>query len=366
MNGPRLLAQIVKELLSVLRDPRSRYILIGPPLIQLVILSFAVTLDVRNVSLVVRDLDGGPAAQQLVSSLDAAAFSGRLAMVTSGPEVREAIDTGEALAAVIIPEGYSADITSDRATTVQIILDGRRANAAQLTAAYVQAVVSAQGTAGLIEAPADVAPVRHWFNPSLIYRWFVVPSLAGILLTFTAMLLTALSIARERELGTFDQLLVSPTTPAEIIIAKCAPAMLVAPTLGILMMLAGAFAFGIPFTGSVLAIGLALPVFALALVGIGLMVSAVSANQQQAILGTFAIGVPTILMSGFATPIENMPTVLQWIAEAIPTRHFLVIVQGVFLKGHGVPEIWPHLWPMALIGAVTLTGATLLVRSRLS
>lgn len=366
MNPVRLMAQIVKEMLSVLRDPRSRFILFGPPLIQLLILSFAVTLDVRNVSLVVQDLDGGPAARQLVSALDAASFSGRLTMAHEHARVRAGIDQGKALAAITIPDGFSADRASGRPAAIQVILDGRRANAAQVTAGYIQSVALSQGSDASFETDHDTASVRHWFNPTLMYRWFVVPSLAGILLTFTAMLLTALSIARERELGTFDQLLVSPTSPAEIIIAKCAPAMVVAPVLGSLMMLAGVFAFAVPFSGSIWAIAVALPVFALALVGIGLVVSAISANQQQAILGTFAIGVPTVLMSGFATPVENMPTILQWIAEAIPTRHFLVIVQGVFLKGHGLADIWPHLWPMGVIAAVALSSATLLVRSRLS
>jgi ABC-2 type transport system permease protein len=366
MDLTRLAAQIVKELLCVLRDPKSRIILFVPPLIQLVILSFAVTLDVRNVSLVVRDLDGGPAAHELVGALDAAAFTGQVRPVFSQTDVHSAIDTGTALAAVVIPEGFSGDVAAGRPTEVQVLVDGRRANSGQIVLGYVQTVAAGVPVAGsLIGPPEPASSVRHWFNPTLDYKWFVVPSLAGVLLTFTALLLTALSIARERELGTFDQLMVSPTTPAEMIIAKSVPALLIGPALSLLMMLAAVVVFQVPFMGNPLIVALAMVLFVLANIGIGLMVSAVSETQQQAILGTFAIGVPTILMSGFATPVENMPSMLQWIAEAIPTRHILVILQGSFLKGQDFAAVWPHLWPMALLAAITLPAASLLVRSRL-
>jgi ABC-2 type transport system permease protein len=207
--------------------------------------------------------------------------------------------------------------------------------------------------------------VRHWFNPNLTYRWFIVPSLAGILATFITLLVTALSIARERELGTFDQLLVSPCTPGEIIVAKMVPALLIGTVLAGVMVTAGILAFRVPFTGSLPLLLLSLIVFILSIVGIGLMISSVCATQQQAILGTFAVGVPTVLMSGFATPVENMPVVLQWAAEAIPLKHFLVIVQGSFMKGLPPAEVLANAWPMALIAVVTLGVATVFVRSRL-
>ena len=180
-----------------------------------------------------------------------------------------------------------------------------------------------------------------------------------------ALLLTSLSIARERELGTFDQLLVSPTSTTEIIISKSLPALAIGTLLGLMMIAAGVVLFQIPFSGSFWLLLLSLVLFILSVVGIGLMISAVSATQQQAILGAFAIGVPAVLMSGFATPVENMPLLLQWLAQAIPLTHFLIIVQGNFLKALPLGDILASLWPLAIIALVSLTMATVFVRGRL-
>ena len=215
------------------------------------------------------------------------------------------------------------------------------------------------------EMPRNLAVERHWFNPNLNYRWFVVPSLMGMLVMLVSLMVTALSIARERELGTFDQLLVSPCTPTEIIIAKTIPAFCVGMVLASVMLSAGVWVFHVPFTGSLWMLYLCLLLFILSVVGIGLMVSAICSTQQQAILGTFTIAVPTVIMSGFATPIENMPIVLQWLAEGIPLKHFLIILQGSFLKALSPTDILSNMWPMALIAAVTLTLATMLIRSKL-
>jgi len=207
--------------------------------------------------------------------------------------------------------------------------------------------------------------VRHWFNPNLVYRWFIVHGLAGILALFSSLMITSLSIARERELGTFDQLLVSPSSTPEIIISKSLPALAIGTVLGLLMIASGVWLFQIPFTGSFWSLLASLALFILSVVGIGLMISAVSATQQQAILGAFAVGVPAVLMSGFATPVENMPVLLQWLAQAIPLTHFLIIVEGSFLKAMTFRDIFASLWPLAVIALVTLTMATVFVRGRL-
>ncbi|HMM46310.1 MAG TPA: ABC transporter permease, partial [Candidatus Macondimonas sp.] len=198
-----------------------------------------------------------------------------------------------------------------------------------------------------------------------VYRWFIVPGLTGILALFSSLLITSLSIARERELGTFDQLLVSPTSTPEIIISKSLPALAIGTGLGLFMISAGVFLFGIPFTGSFALLLASLVLFIASVVGIGLMISAVSMTQQQAILGAFAVGVPAVLMSGFATPVENMPVVLQWLAQAIPLTHFLIIVEGSFLKAMPPGDILASLWPLAVIALATLTMATVFVRGRL-
>jgi ABC-2 type transport system permease protein len=361
----RLRAQIVKELLCLLRDPKSRTIMIGPPLIQLFVFSFAMTLEIQNVDLALLNRDAGNASLEFVQQLQASRLVKRIRVAQDEVEVARLIDTQEVLAGVILPETFSRDIAAGRSGTAQILLDGRKANAAQITLGYLQSIA---GNAALSLRPGssgDLVVVRHAFNPNLIYRWFVVPSLSGILVTLIALMVTALSIARERELGTFDQLLVSPCTPTEIIIAKAVPAFLVGTVLASVMMSAAVFIFGIPFTGSIGLLLGCLTLFILSLVGIGLMISSICSTQQQAILGTFAVVVPAILISGFATPVENMPRFLQWLAECIPLKHYLIILQGSFLKALPPAEVFANAWPMAVIAAVTLMLATLFVRSKL-
>ena len=364
---PRLRAQIVKELLSILRDPRARFILIGPPLLQLLVFSFAATLEVSNVTLAVYDRDGGRWAQELVASLGAASFVGTLRQVPSRQALHAAIERREAILALEIPDTFSRQMTAGEPAALQAIIDGRRANSGQVALSYVEEVASNLGAAFTPAArqPPVRISIRHAYNPNLIYQWFVVPSLAGILVMVVSLTVTALSIARERELGTFDQLLVSPTTSTEIILAKTIPALLIGSALGLIMVAAGIAGFRVPFQGSLLALAAAMLLFILSIVGVGLMISAISATQQQAILGAFAVVVPMILMSGFATPVENMPQVLQWLAEGIPLKHFLIIVQGSFLKGMPPGEVWSHAWPLIIIALVTLGLAILLVRSRL-
>lgn len=362
--SPRLRAQIVKELLSVLRDPKSRFVLIGPPLLQLLIFSFAATLDVSNVDIAVYNRDDGKWSHELVARIDAASFVHRLRPVQNPADLKRMIERREVIAAVVIPESFSGDIASGRPAKAQAILDGRRANAGQVVLGDLNGIANGLG-AELSSVPHETTVVRHWFNPNLIYRWFVVPSIGGILVTFVTLLVTTLSIARERELGTFDQLLVSPCTPIEIIVSKMAPALLIGTVLGLFMVAAGVFAFGIPFTGSFALLLISMVLYILSVVGIGLMVSSVCATQQQAILGTFAIGVPAVLMSGFATPVENMPIVLQWLAQAIPLTHYLIILQGSFLKALPPSEVFASAWPMAVIALVTLSAAILFVRGKL-
>ncbi len=365
-TNARLRAQIVKELLSILRDPRSRLIVFVPPLMQLLIFTFATTLEVRNANIAVFNRDAGHWSHELVARVGAADFVSKLHAVHDRDALRELIDGRKVIAGLDLGPGFSRDIAAGGTGTAQVIVDGRRSNAGQITVGYLNAIAADVGATARKE-PQRASPVvvRHWFNPNLIYRWFVVPALSGILVFFSALMITSLSIARERELGTFDQLLVSPTTTLEIIVAKTVPALAIGAVLGLMMIAAAAFLFGVPFTGSFWLLLPSLLLFILSVVGIGLMISAVSATQQQAILGAFAIGVPAVLMSGFATPVENMPLLLQWMAQGIPLTHFLVIVEGTFLKAMPASDIIANTWPLAVIALVTLSMAIVLVRGRL-
>ena len=250
----RLQAQIVKELLCVLRDPKSRFVLVVPPLIQLFVFAFAATLEIRNIDIALMNRDAGGASVELVQQLASSDLIRRIHPATNEQEIARLIDAQEVIAAVVINDSFSRDIAAGKSGTAQLIIDGRRANAGQITLAYLQNIATNVGvTLNTLKSGSgsgEAVQVRHWFNPNLIYRWFVVPGLSGILTTFIAMLLTALSIAREREFGTFDQLLVSPCTPTEIIIAKMVPAFLISVLLACAMMAAAVFGFGIPFTGS--------------------------------------------------------------------------------------------------------------------
>lgn len=363
---PRLRAQFVKEVLSILRDPRSRMVVFMPPMLQLLVFAFAATLEVRQVNIAVHDQDAGRWSHELVARLEGADFISNVLRVSGSRELRSLIDQGTAIATLDIPADFSRAIERGDSGRVQALVDGRRSNSGQIVVGYLSAIaadIGAEVTSGA-GSPSPVA-VRHWFNPNLVYRWFIVPGLTGILALFSALLITALSIARERELGTFDQLLVSPTSTPEIIISKSLPALAIGTVLGLLMIGAAVGPFRIPFTGSFGLLLASLMLFILSVVGIGLAISAVSATQQQAILGAFAIGVPAVLMSGFATPVENMPTVLQWLAQVIPLTHFLIIVEGSFLKAMPPADIFASLWPLAVIAAVTLSMATALVRGRL-
>ena len=252
----RLRAQVVKEVLSILRDPRSRMVVLVPPLIQLLLFSFAATLEVRNVDIAVLDQDAGRWSHELVARLDAAGFVADVRQVRGSQELRALIDRGEVIAALQIPTDFSRTIAAGGSGQVQVLVDGRRSNAGQIVVGYLGAIAAdvgaeveradaGAGGAGATPGAAPVSPlaVRNWFNPNLVYTWFIVPGLSGILAFFSALMLTALSIARERELGTFDQLLVSPASTVEIIVSKSLPALAIGTVLGLLMVAAGVVLF---------------------------------------------------------------------------------------------------------------------------
>lgn len=361
----RLRTLVIKELLSYLRDPRTRLILVGPPLMQLLVFSFAVTLEVRHVGVAVLNPDTGRHGARFIERLEAAAFTSDVFVIHSGEELQGLIDERKVLLGVSVPVDFSRKINNDDAVKVQLLLDGRRANASQVASSYVASIASAYSSQLMPETQITGIELRHWFNPNLMYTWFIVPSLSGVLALLIAMLITALSIARERELGTFDQLLVSPMSATEIIVGKSLPAVFIGAVLGMIMVLAGVLIFRVPFTGNPVLLAITLPLFILSGVGIGLSVSAISKTQQQAILGAFAIIVPVVLTSGFATPVENMPQWLQTVSTTNPLRWYLVIVQGLFLKSLPAGEVLRNLVPLFCIAVVSLSFAVVLVRRKL-
>ena len=361
----RLSAMIVKEMWALLRDPTSRVILIVPPLLQLFIFTFATTLDVRNIDVGVLDRSGGAAATDLVQRVAGSPNFRNVVPLQSEAEVRQAIDNQEVIAAILIDQQFDRDVAADRPASFGIVLDGRRSNAAQIVAGYLGQIGASVGTEARFEEQASGTVVTNWFNPSLDFIWFTLPSLIAIIVSVAGLSITSQSIARERELGTFDQLLVSPLRVHEILIGKLIPPLLVGMVNGTIYLIVAPTLFGVPFTGSLLLFYLSLTIYMLALVGVGLFVSALSTTQQQAFLGSFVATVPLILLSGYASPIENMPEWMQPITYLNPARYFLIIVQGLFLKAMPAHAVFHHLWPLALIAVATLSAAAWLFRARM-
>ncbi|HTK98671.1 MAG TPA: ABC transporter permease [Pseudomonadales bacterium] len=363
----RLGAQIVKELLVNLRDGQVRLAFVGPPLLQVCLLAYAATLEVRNVDIAVVIDDTGRASHELVQRIGSARFVHELVVVHRAETIAQLVDRRKVLVGVHIAADFSRDVAAGRPASVQVLVDGRRGNSGQIALSYLQNIANDYGAelTGSRAAGVPRTEVRNWFNENLIYLWFVLPAMTGILVMFTTLVVTALSIAKEREQGTFDQLLVSPSSPLEIVIAKCVPAFIIAIAQAALMVSVATLIFDIPFAGSLPLLLLAVVLFGFSLVGIGLMLSAICETQQQAILSVFAVGYPLIMISGFATPVENMPDWLQTIAEGSPLKHFLVIVQGSFSKAMPPIEVWSNAWPMLVIGLISLAMAMVIVKRKL-
>lgn len=370
----RLKALIVKELLAVFRDPRSRFVLIGPPIIQLFLFSYAATLDVTNVDIGVVNHDAGRWSAELLQRIDGAPAFREIKPLPDLTAARRAIDNQRVIAVLHFDDTFSRNVISGRQARVQVLLDGRRSNASQIVAGYLNEIAS-----GLTAAsPVAITPssygdgnntspvaVRHWFNPNLSDFWFIVPSLLGTLTLLIALVVTGQSVARERELGTFDQLMVSPLHVHEIIVGKTMPPLIIGLVQTTAFLALAIYFFQIPFRGSVLLIYAGAFFFLSSAIGIGLFISSLSHTQQQAFLGSFLFIAPAILLSGFATPIENMPNWLQTFTLINPLRHYLVIVRGVFLKAMPASEVAANVLPLVLIAFFTLTIAGWLFRARM-
>ncbi len=364
----RIITLIVKELQGLLGDRQSRVILILPVLLQLALFPFAATLEVKNNTLAIFNEDNGRESTELMQRLSQAQAFTELRTLHSDAEVRRAIDNQQALIALHFPPDFSRNVVAGRPAKIQAILDGRRSNSGQITLGYVQQIINTY-TGERLDLPqktaASMLVVRYWFNPNLDYVRHILPSLVAIITTLGALIVTALSVAREREQGTFDQLLVSPLTPGMIMVGKTIPALLIAMTQATIILLAAVFVYRIPFVGSFLLLYGSMVFYILALAGFGLLISSICATQQQAFLGVFSFVMPAILLSGFTAPVENMPVWLQYLDWVNPLRHFIVIVKGVFLKDIGVGAMLPHFWPLLVIATGTLAAADWMFRKRL-
>ena len=367
----RLLALIRKEIQIILGDKQGRLLVIMPVIVQLALFPLAATLEIKNSTLGIYDEDHGPAAIELTQRLRAqtVTFTHFIA-INNEQQLNDAIEQQRALAVVRIPPDFSAQVARANATPqLQLLLDGRRTNAGQIAAGYIQQIVQsyqqdlASARAGAIASAASSTLVaRAWFNPNLDYLDFILPCLIALITTTGVLIVTALSVAREREQGTFDQLLVSPYTPELIMIGKIAPALLIATFHATLILLAAVFIYQVPFQGSLLILYAGIILYALALAGVGLFISALCATQQQAFIGMFAFMMPAMMLSGFAAPVENMPVWLQHVTWINPIRHFMEVVKAVYLKNAAADLVVVLAWPLLVIGVITLGAAAVLFR----
>ncbi len=365
----RVIALMIKEFLALLKDKKGRMVLIGPPIIQLMVFGYGATFDLDKVPYAVFNEDSGAAARQLLQRIEGASVFHLAGYVQNDGQIAPLIDKKEVMAVVHIGPEFTRNLLLRRPAPLQIIIDGRNSNTALLTAGYLRTIVTEFNrewaeAKGYPPPPATLS-IRAWFNPNLQSRWFVVPGIVGLLTLVVTLMVTALSVAREREAGTFDQLLVTPMRPVEILLGKGLPGIIIGFVEANFIILMAVWWFNIPFRGSLATLYAGLFLFLFSAVGIGLMISSIAVTQQQGLLGAFLFLVPSIILSGFATPIANMPQLVQYLTLINPMRYFLIILRSIFLQGGSAQLLWPQYWPMMLIGLATLTLAGVLFRRRL-
>ncbi len=354
-----------KELLALLKDPSSRSLLVVPALLQSLLFGYGATYDLTHVPYAVLDQSRAAASTEMLARLDGTGVFHRVATLASASQIDDSVDSGEALLVISIPADFETRLASGLEAPLQLILDGRNSSTASLAAAYVTSIVSSYNHALGGQSPVTIER-RAWFNPNLESRWNIMPGLIAALSMMQTLMLAALSVAREREQGTFDQLLVTPLTPSQILIGKALPSMLVGMIQSTIILLVIRFWFQIPLNGSLGLLYLGLFVVTLATVGIGLSISALALNMQQAMLYAFMLVMPMMLLSGLLSPVRNMPPLLQTLTYANPLRFGIEIVRRVYLEGAGFSLVAPHFLPLLAIAALTLPLAAWLFRHRLT
>lgn len=359
----RVRSIVRKELRQIFRDPKTKRIVFAAPIIQLLLFGYAVTTDVHDIAMYVVDHDHTATSRAFQDAFTAGGLFRVIGRSDRPAELTAALDAGRAVVGLEIPRGFGRDMAAGRSARVQVLVDGTSSNTATVAQGYAGRIVhqygidhaAARGAAltGTVDLRA-----RAWFNPGLASRPYNVPAVMGVLLLLMCLLLTALTVVRERELGTLEQLVVSPLTPGELILGKTIPVAVIALADLLLICTVAIVWFDVPLRGSVFALVLASVLYILASLGLGLFVSTISKTQQEAFMGMFLLLLPAIILSGFMYPVHTMPEFFQYLSLLNPVRHFLVVVRAIFLKGDGVLQLWPQLMILAAMAAIVLIGAT--------
>ena len=376
---------LIKEFRQTLREPRLRAFILMPPIIQLLIFGYAVNLDVENSRIAWVDQDRSPESRELRAAFEASRYFKLAATPTTDAEVQDLMDHSRVAAVVRLLPGFSRHIERGESGGVQILVDGTNSNTASLVASQAAGLIAdygnrvfasqmrqrlvgptlAAGGPVSLSVPVVTMRTRVWFNPELKSRDFFVPGIVVNIIMLVTLQLTAMAIVREKEIGTMEQLMVSPIRPLELIIGKTLPFVLVGLFDTLLVVCAALLVFHVPFRGSALLLLVCAFLFLLSTLGVGLFISTISNTQQQAMMSSFFFFNPAFMLSGFTFPIENMPKVVQYLTIVNPVRYFMEIVRGIFLKGTGIETLWPQMLALLIFGVTILTFSVLRFHKRL-
>lgn len=358
---------LIKEFIQVFRDQRTRFLLFGPPVVQMLIFGYAATLEVRHIPTAVLDYDQSQPSRDLVSRFTASPYFDVRTRVEHRGRIGELIDRGDVIVALQINAGFAQSLQKGETARLQVIVDSSNSNTALIALGYANQIVArfAQDSQRerlqhmsplqLSQMPVVVLERRPWFNTDLDSQWFFVPGVIGNLILIMVVSLTAFAVVRERELGTLEQILVTPIGRAEFILGKTVPFFIIGLFDTALVSTVGTLWFAVPLRGSIGALTLGAMLFIFCMLGVGLFISTISKTQQQAMVSGFFFNMPAITFSGFGTPIGSMPELMQWLTYLNPLRYFLDVLRGVYLKGVGLAVLWPQLAAMAVLAAVMLT-----------
>lgn len=365
----RIKHMLRKEFIQIFRDPKMKGVIFLMPIIQVLVFGYAVTTDVRNVPTAVYDLDNSIASRELASRFSSTGYFDVVAYVDNDEQAQALIDRGEAQVLLRMNRGFAEDLRAGRTALLQVVVDGTDSNTAGIALDYSARIASkfsqdilpdqTRRLHGQMQPAGQIdLRTRAWFNENLESRNFYVPGVIAIIVMLITLMLTSMAVVREKEIGTIEQIMVTPITSAEFILGKTVPFALIGFADVALITLVGVFWFDVPIRGSMLLLFVATTLYLMTTLGMGLLISTVSETQQQAMMSTFFFYFPAVLLSGFMFPIANMPEIIQWLTYLNPLRYFLVIIRGIFLKGVGPEVLWPQMVALAIMGRIVLWMAT--------
>jgi ABC-2 type transport system permease protein len=360
----RIREMLIKEFIQVFRDPKMRGVILILPCIEVLVIGYAVNMDIRDIRAGIYDLDNTPASRELLSRFSGNGYFDIVARIDNDQQMEDLVDRSQVQIVFRINHGFGGDLQSGRTAEFQVICDGTDSNTAGIALSYVNRITGDFSRAMLQQRlqrnqPVADLPVRldfrtrAWFNENLDSRNYFVPGVIVIVVSLVSLLLTSMAVVREKEIGTIEQIMVTPITPVEFILGKTLPFVLIAFVDVTLILLIGVFWFQVPMRGSLALLYGSTGLYLLTMLGAGLLISTISQTQQQALMSTFLFFFPAMLLSGFSFPIANMPPVIQWLTYLNPVAYFLVVVRTIFLKGVGIAYLWPQLLALAVLGLAT-------------